>query len=108
MPGAIYISQDCIHWLAQVPTIDLAFRHHPKEYYLTTFGYLLEDPEVMLLAVHCRIWSHAQHVHLLMLFAIHCCSCTHALAQSPNAPYTACRAPQALPQLSSELWVVVV
>jgi hypothetical protein len=32
-------------WL-QVPPIDLDFRHHFKEYYLNSFGYLLEDPEV--------------------------------------------------------------
>lgn len=41
-----------IDWVAQVPTIDLGFRHHPKEYYLTTFGYLLEDPEVPAAAAH--------------------------------------------------------
>ena len=32
----------------QVPPIDLEYRHHFKEYYLNTFGYLLEDPEVRL------------------------------------------------------------
>lgn len=29
-----------------MPPIDLDFRHHFKEYYLNSFGYLLEDPEV--------------------------------------------------------------
>jgi hypothetical protein len=32
--------------ILQVPFYNLSYRHHPKEYFITTYGWLLSDPQV--------------------------------------------------------------